>query len=75
MFDRDPIRRQAVLDFDPNADMDFLTAFARDIREQIRNRENREQMLQQMKEFFSNSIQLSTPKYVFPRIPCPNLNN
>lgn len=51
-----------VLRFDPNADMELLKEFATDIGEQIRNREKREQMLQLMKESFSNSIQLSTPR-------------
>jgi hypothetical protein len=49
-----------VLRFDPDADVDFLKTFAKDIREQILNPERREQILQQMKESFSNSIQLST---------------
>jgi hypothetical protein len=51
-----------VLRLDPNADVDLLKALATNIREQIGNREKREQMLQNMKESFSNSIQLSEPQ-------------
>ena len=50
-----------VLRLDPNADTEVLMEFATDVGEQIRNREKRKQMLQLMKESFSNSIQLSTP--------------
>lgn len=63
-----------VLDFDPDADMDFLRAFAGDIREQIRSRENREPMLQQMRESFSNSIQLSTPRVCVSEDPLSELD-
>lgn len=62
-----------VLDFDPNADVDFLKAFARDIREQIRSQENRKQMLQQMKESFSNNIQLSTSRECVAQDPLSEL--
>jgi len=50
------------LDFDPDADLDFLKEFASDIKERIRSRKNREQLLRQMKESFSNTIQLSPPR-------------
>jgi hypothetical protein len=50
-----------VLRLDPNADLDFLDVFAMDTRERVRNKEKREQMLEQMWESFSNSIQLSMP--------------
>jgi hypothetical protein len=52
----------AVSRFDPNADLDFLREFARDRKEWIAEREKREQMLEQIKASFSNSIQLSTPQ-------------
>ena len=48
--------------FDPNADLDFLREFARDSKEWITEREKRQQMLEPIKESFSNSIQPSTPQ-------------
>jgi hypothetical protein len=62
-----------VLRFDPNADMDFLQAFASDIEEQIGKRGKREQMLQHLKESFSNSIQLSTPQVCVSEDPLSEL--
>jgi hypothetical protein len=62
-----------VLRFDPDADIEFLKAFAKEVAEQIRNREKREQMLQQMKESFSNSIQLSTPRVCVSEDPLSEL--
>jgi len=62
-----------VLRFDPNADLNYLKAFARDIREQIDNPQKRQQMLQQMKQTFSNSIQLSTPQICFAEDPLSEL--
>jgi hypothetical protein len=63
-----------VLLFDPNADLEFLKEFATDIEEQIRNREKREQMLQLMKDSFSNSIRLSTPRVCICEDPLTELD-
>jgi hypothetical protein len=62
-----------VLRFDPNADMDFLNAFARDIGEQLGDPEKREHILQHMNESFSNSIQLSTPQICVSEDPSAEL--
>ena len=63
-----------VLRFDPNADTETLMEFATDVGEQIRNREKRRQMLQLMKESFSNSIQLSTPRVCVCEDPVAELD-
>jgi hypothetical protein len=62
-----------VLRLDPNADTEVLTEFATDVGEQIRNREKREQMLQQMKESFSNIIQLSASRVCVSEDPTSEL--
>jgi len=62
-----------VLRFDPNADVDFLNAFARDIGEQVGNPGKRGYILQHMKESFSNSIQLSTPQVCISADPSSEL--
>jgi hypothetical protein len=51
-----------VLALDTDADIELLEASLKSIGEQIRNSEHREQMLQQMKESFSNVIRLSEPR-------------
>ena len=51
-----------VLRLDPNADLDFLNATAREIREKIRHREKREHIVQQIKDSFSNNLQISEPR-------------
>ena len=64
----------AVLDFDPNADVDFLNAFAEDVSKQIRRPENRGQLLQYMEDTFSNNIQLSTPRVCVSEDPDSELD-
>lgn len=51
-----------VVRLDPNADLDFLNAFATEISRLIRDREKRQQILQQAKDSFSNNIQISEPR-------------
>ena len=51
-----------VLRLDPNADLDFLNATAREIREKIRHREKRKHIVQQIKDSFSNNLQISEPQ-------------
>ena len=51
-----------VLRLDPNADLDFLNATAREIREKIRHREKRKHIVQQIKDSFSNNLQISEPR-------------
>ena len=50
---------QQVQALDPDADIDFLDALARDICEQLKN-DNSKEMLQRMEDSFSNAIQLSS---------------
>ena len=50
---------QRVQALDPNADLDLLHAVAHDISERLTNG-NPEEMLQQMDDSFSNTIQLSS---------------
>ena len=51
-----------VLRLDPNADLDFLNAIAREISEKIRDREKRKHIVQQIKDSFSNNLQISEPQ-------------
>jgi len=51
-----------VLRLDPNADLDLLHAIAREISENIRHREKRQHTLQQIKDSFSSSLQISEPQ-------------
>jgi hypothetical protein len=48
-----------VLRLNPEADLEFLNSFAKDLSQRIRDRNQREQMLQQMKESFSNLVRVS----------------
>ena len=51
-----------VISFDPDADLDYLKKFAEDIEAQVRNDGYRKQILERMKDSFSNIIQLSEAK-------------
>jgi hypothetical protein len=64
---------EPVLKFDPDADLDLLQALADDIQDQIRSRATREPLLQQMKESFSTSIQLSPPQVCISEDPLSEL--
>jgi Protein of unknown function (DUF3037) len=50
---------QCVLELDPDADILLLKQLACDIREKLRNKEQRKEMLSRMEQSFSNAIQLS----------------
>lgn len=51
-----------VLRLDPSADLDFLNAIAREISEKIYQREKRQDILQEIKDSFSNNVQISEPE-------------
>ena len=50
---------EPVLFIDPQADIDTLRSLATDMTEQIRNSQHRESFLRQIRDSFSNIIQLS----------------
>lgn len=56
---------KALLDFDPNADIDMVSALFDEIKERLRRPEDAEDFLQMMLDSFSNVIQISDGKRVF----------
>jgi len=55
---------KALLNFDPNADIDMVSALFDEIKEKLRRPEDAEDFLQTMLDSFSNVIQISDRKTV-----------
>jgi hypothetical protein len=60
---------QGVLALDPEADTELLTELAREIRDKLRVPDQGEEMLRQMEDSWSNSIQISAGKGCLTKDP------
>jgi len=56
---------KALLNFDPNADIEMVSALFDEIKERLRRPEDAEDFLQMMLDSFSNVIQISDRKRIF----------
>jgi hypothetical protein len=66
--------RARILAFDPDADVEMLEAICRDIRQKLRDANERESFLRMMEDSFSNSIQLSDRKTISTTDPAAEVD-
>jgi hypothetical protein len=64
---------QGVLAIDPEADTELLTELTREIRDKLRVTDQREEMLFQMEDSWSNTIQLSAGKGCLTKDPATEI--
>lgn len=54
---------ETVLNIDPQADVEYLNAFAKDMQERFHHRQSRDELVQLIKTSFSNTIQASASQF------------
>ena len=54
---------ETVLNIDPQADIEYLNAFARDMQERFHDKQSRDELVRIIKTSFSNTIQVSASQF------------